>query len=55
MCLISDIGESVYIDRMKQIHEYKNNMFLYVSHSLKTPLNIIRLINNANFLENNID
>ena len=55
MCLISDIGQQVYSDRINKIHEYKNNMFLQVSHNLKTPLNAIRLINNVNMNLNNLE
>ncbi|EGR30178.1 hypothetical protein IMG5_138970 [Ichthyophthirius multifiliis] len=39
MILISDITQKVYIERMKQIQEYKNQMLSTVTHNLKTPLN----------------
>ena len=44
MCLISDIGNEVYLERMNNINKYKNDMFLSVSHNLKTPINSIKLI-----------
>ena len=44
MCLISDIGNEVYFERMNNINKYKNDMFLSVSHNLKTPINAIKLI-----------
>ncbi|EGR27690.1 response regulator receiver domain protein, partial [Ichthyophthirius multifiliis] len=44
MVLISDISQKVYIERINQIQEYKNQMLSSITHNLKTPLNGIMVM-----------
>ena len=55
LCVIKDIEKEVLKDRKKKINIYKTEMLLSISHNLKTPLNGIKLMNNASFFVENLD